>query len=309
MIGTDIMDPIIDTTTDTTTETASSKEQDVERVASATPASEQQQIESATNDQPAAETKEEAERPAEDVGAAYSLEVPGDLPPRATSDADLAVLADAATAAHEAGVPQAIAQLAVETFVDHVASMGAIDASHYDAHDAARYLRAEWRDGFESKLQRVHRTVARLGPKFADFLKRTNLGNDPRMIAMLADVDDLKRSKSDAQAELDKLKDSKSDYFSPEAWKRQPAVARMKALGRIVHRGERSDDDVFRENVQKKVQTQLSAASGSVAVVSTARKELNAMLADRGSALNNLNHPDHAAAVKRFQVLAAKIRG
>ena len=73
------------------------------------------------------------------------------------------------------------------------------------------------------------------------WLDDSGMGNDPRAIIALSAMSDLQLSKAEAQSELTKLMDPKSDYWSKDDWRRKPAVARVQLLTRIAERETRSE--------------------------------------------------------------------
>src|SRR2546425_9911000 len=82
----------------------------------------------------------------------------------------------------------------------------------------------------------VEKTVESFGDGFGEMLDRTNRGNVPAVLEVLSMMGDMRLSKAEAQAELQKIMgDSKSDYFSQDSWRRQPAVVRVKMLGRLAY--------------------------------------------------------------------------
>src|SRR5439155_2186020 len=92
------------------------------------------------------------------------------------------------------------------------------------------------RENYDTKMAAVQKTVNSLGDGFREMLDRTNMGNVPAVLEVLSLMSDMRFSKAEAQAELQKLTgDPKSEYFSNDAWRRKPAVVRAKILARIAY--------------------------------------------------------------------------
>jgi hypothetical protein len=266
---------------------------------------------------PAAEIvqRSEADALVEQATDGYALAMPGELP--ATVAADWRPTLESFTEVAQAtGMTAATAQNYVELLTDaEILLDGAApgnpgmtfeDGPDGDRHQCERVLRGFWRDQYDTKLAAVRAAVKAAGPKFTQWLDDTGLGDRPSVLVALSMAGDLKLSKKQAQTELDKLTgDRKSDFYSQDAWRRKPAVARVKLLGRIVYGGAAEQLRGAQGEARSRAATSNAATAGKVKA--DARAEANTMLADKAGPLNNRSHADHQAAVARWHELTARL--
>jgi hypothetical protein len=251
----------------------------------------------ATKPAPQERQQPHQQAPAPVVGE-YFLEMPdGTSTVDLISDETQSALDGFSVAASSAGLPQAQAQALVEVFADVNAMLGAwVDSEGAGTPESCvSTLRAFWRgDEYDQKLAQVRATVKALRPAVTQWLEETELGNDPRAIIALSLFGDARLPKAQAEAELAKLmKDTKSDYYSSDAWRRQPAVLSAKALGRIVY----ADSGSSAPSAPAPVSSGPTKADAN-------RAEALAMLADRNGPLMRATHEGHEAALARFHNLA-----
>jgi len=158
--------------------------------------------------------------------------VPQDVAPEFHAPEIVAVLDGFSTAAVGAGIPQPVAEMLLGSYIDaqHIFRYGATASEDYSAEDGARVLQGFWGDKYQENIDAVRRTVKSLGSKFADWLD-DGMGNSPATCVALLHLSDLKLSKAQASAELQKV-------MSTKEWAagQKSAVLRAKALGRIAYK-------------------------------------------------------------------------
>ncbi len=232
--------------------------------------------------------------------AGYQLNVPADVP-AVTAEEQRPALDEFAAAASAAGIEHPVAQAMVEAFVDADSAMDY--RGDLDADGAEAYLRSHWREKFTEKIASVHKTVKALGPAFAEYLDRSNLGNSPAVLQVLADFGLFRMAKAEAQAELQKIKgDFKSDYFSQDHWRRIPAVLKVKILSRIAHAEDAPVTDPRARAMSASENSRLASAVKSQA---DARKEASELL--RSGKLEKGTEAERTAARQRWHHLLAVI--
>ena len=184
------------------------------------------------------EPTEQSQATEQEPAAGYRLETPSDVPTAAAIKWD-STLDGFSKAASGAGIPQPIAQNLMQSFIDADAALGGYGNGEnaYTSEDAESSLRAFWgREAYDGQMRKVWKTVKGLGTHFAEWLDGSGMGDHPAVCVALANWADTKLTKAQAQAELSKImSDEKSDYFSQDSWRRQPAVVRVKMLGRLAY--------------------------------------------------------------------------
>src|SRR5206468_773478 len=86
----------------------------------------------------------------------------------------------------------------------------------FTSADAERSMRRIWGADYDKKLSAVRAVSKSLGAKFNDWLDSTGMGNSPSTILALSMVPDTKLTKTQAQAELQKIMADKS-YLAGKA--------------------------------------------------------------------------------------------
>ena len=256
------------------------------------------------------EQQEQEEQPRAS-GEPFQLEVPGDVPMRLVSDQVTETVTSFSGAAHQAGLSREIAQEMVDSFVDAASVLGVDSRFEGDAEDTESTLRSLWGNNYDATIKTVRANVRSLGENFAQYLEDSNLGNDPRALLALANLADYKLSAKAAQQELDRLMTT-PDYSSPDKQKRALVLARVQVLSRVANRGSESPETRLNTIVKPKEVSPGTAnfiadRVAKVTTASEARATVGKMMQDKRGPLMNSGHRDHAAAVKEYLALLAKI--
>ncbi|PYN83763.1 MAG: hypothetical protein DMD96_01015 [Candidatus Rokuibacteriota bacterium] len=239
----------------------------------------------------------------------YDLEMPGDVPPSRIQEWE-PILEGFGQATAAAGLPRAVAEDLMQTYVDADAAIGGYGAIvdipgsnlvPYTPDDAERVLRAHWgHENYDTQMKKVWKAV-KANPALREWLDESEVGNDPRAIIALSMMDDLRLSKAQAQTELTKLMDPKSDYWSKDDWRRKPAVARVQLLTRSAEREGRpaAQDPRARARNAESQRAQETAAKNRTALQAEAAALVPKL--DRGTPA------ERDAAKKRFMELTARL--
>jgi hypothetical protein len=258
----------------------------------------------------AAEAPEAVEPEPEAIESAiepYDLELPADVSPSRIAEWE-PVLQGFGQAAAASGLPRPVAENLMQSYVDADAALGGygtpvdIQGSNlepYTPDDAERVLRSYWREGYDAQMTKVWEATS-ASPALREWLDDSGTGNDPRAIIALSMMGDLRLPKSQAQVELTKLMDPKSDYWSKDDWRRRPAVARVQLLTRIA---QREDASVTHPQARAKNAEAQRAQE-------TAAKNRAALQAEAAALVPKLDRgatAERAAAKKRFMDLTARL--
>jgi hypothetical protein len=191
--------------------------------------------------------------------------------------------------AKAAGVSQVEADHFVKLYVDVATTEAhAVDRSSPDS--VRGWLKERWGEEYGPRLQRVHSTVGKLGPKFAAWLDATGLGNDPAVLVALAEygAGTSKLSQADAQRELSAIM---TDPKHPHWHGSKASVDRVRLLSEIAHAEPSEEEERAR---QRKHEESDSPA---------ARLDRDIKVAEHDLAYLDGNHPDHRRAVERVTQL------
>ena len=247
---------------------------------------------------------EDEAAPSTEERPGYVLELPGDIPTAKAREWE-PFIDGFSEAASAAGLPQPIAENLVQSFIDAEAALGGYGAGEnaYTPEDAESTLRAYWgREAYDANMQRVWKTVKAAGSRLAQWLDDSGMGNSPSTIIALSMMDDLKLTKPQAQAELNKLmSDQKSDYFSHDDWRRKPAVARVQLLSRLAN----AEPPESAARPRLSTQSRQSSGDPGEKARTDARAEASKMIRD--GVLTNGTPKEREAAKKRFIELTARI--
>lgn len=241
---------------------------------------------------------------AEPVQQPYTLDLPAGVTARDLPDGADEQLAGFAQAAQEGGIPQNIAQRLLNAFAGSAFDLEYTgDGSLASARD---FLQARWGAEYGSRMALVHKAVGEFGPAFSSFLEESGYGNNPAVIETLAryGAGELSLSKADAQRKLDAINGDRTHVYwrqhnLPPAERRRLA-AEMQALVDAAGEPDRaeSSNDLVAQVRDEEARTKTK---------SDARTEALKMMADREGALMNKNHKGHAAALKKYHTLLARL--
>ncbi|PYM89374.1 MAG: hypothetical protein E6K73_14510 [Candidatus Eisenbacteria bacterium] len=237
----------------------------------------------------------------EPAAGGYVLEAPGDVPTHVAMKWD-ETLTSFSEAASASGVSEPIAQGLVASFIDADAALGGYGQGEnsYTLEDARSTLQSFWgREAYDVNMKKVAKAVNSAGDRFKQWLDDSGMGNSPSVCIALSMADDLKLTKPQAQAELNKLiSDQKSDYFSRDPWRSKPAVARVQLLSRIAN-AEDAPSKARTTNVVASVRADEAQIERRAAADAQAKELLQQM--------RNGNATQRAAAEKKWIELTARI--
>lgn len=199
----------------------------------------------APEDEPQDEEAGDDDEHADAAKDGYELEVPIEVPQQFFPETE-ANIREAGVLAKELGVPAE----EMQGVVDYAVSLAVSDESGVNLSDldaCASVLRNRYGGEADRIIADAQKAVTRLGPKVAEFLDRTQLGNSPAVLAALASYErgDLRMSPEKAQAELDKLtkgEDLRSAYRNANHPGHKAAVDRANLLYAITAKGEAKKD-------------------------------------------------------------------
>jgi hypothetical protein len=218
-------------------------------------------------------------------GEGYPLTFPDGLPSTLVTEDATAMLSEFGVLAKSVGVSQTEANQFVRLYTEVATSEAhAVDAGNPDS--VRGWLRERWGGEFDARLNKVHATVHKLGPKFSAWLNATGLGNDPAVLVALAEygAGTSKLPKAEAQRQLDTIMgDPKHPYWHGS----KSAVDRVRLLSEAAYA--ETSQEVERERVRK-----LEDSDSP-----TARLDRDIKVAEHDLAYLDGNHPDHRRAVER----------
>lgn len=285
-----------------TTETGTTEHEEQPREEAQAPAAAPSATDAAPAAAPAAEEHEQS------TSTRYELQLPEGLPATELPHDYAEHLAGFNEVAVSAGITQRDAQRLLNAFVDSSLDMRAdVDlTSAWAAGDAERFLRGHGRTDYDRQMALCRRGIDKLGgDKLRAWLNESGYGNSPAVIEALAryGAGELSVSKEEAQKKLDLIVgDRKHAYWNPntDAAERKRLTAQVRFLS-----------DVAREDDSPRPATGTTMDAGYLthkrAHGANPRAEAQRMLADKSSPLNNSNDPGHAAAVKKFHELTARL--
>ena len=254
----------------------------------------------AVEPQPEPEPEPEPESESQSSGG-YKLEAPSDVPTHIAMKWD-ETLTSYSNAASASGIPEPIAQGLMQSFLDADAALGGYGQGEnsYTLEDARSTLQSFWgREAYDVNMKKVAKAVNSAGDRFKQWLDDSGMGNSPSVCIALSMADDLKLTKPQAQAELNKLiSDQKSDYFSRDPWRSKPAVARVQLLSRIAN-AEDAPSKARTTNVVASVRADEAQIERRAAADAQAKELLQQM--------RNGNATQRAAAEKKWIELTARI--
>jgi hypothetical protein len=277
-------------------------------------------------EKPAAEPPPEpetVEEPARDAFAqlapsqqAYDLELPADLPASAFPNDAQARVEEFSQVAADSGMPVSTAQVLLDAFVESsldtrydrpLLGPGAIEA-------ADGFMRAYWRESYDTNLAHVRAAVKKLGKRFASWLEETGYGNHPAALDALAAYGSgaLTLSKDEARTRLDTLMKSKEFTAPKSAIAAKTQAATVRRLYKLANATDAADGPARDPFAAMKARNAAPAAPASPAPATetweSARKELAEMVNDKSGALLNVHDPGHKDAVARMHKLAAILK-
>jgi hypothetical protein len=239
----------------------------------------------------------------------YTLEVPPFVSQEARSEAREGWFGEFERVAPSVGITQSDAQGLIDMTIDAAVHLDYVGNEDATAEDATLEMQKLFGDKAAANIiENCQRYVKSKGEVFSDWLTETGLGNDPAIIVALAYANmglfNPSISTQVAQAELTKTMQS-PEYMKSD----KMALLRVQLLSRIVHRNALGEEQQLMAAARAR-QQELAAPprenplpKGNAAA---ARKEM-ASLMRASSPLFVASHPQHAAAVKRFQELSRSI--
>lgn len=250
------------------------------------------------------------------AGTVFDLSFPDFVPASEQTPERMALLDSFSGVAPSAGMNAEDASSAVAAFVDVATSIPSnLDVEHATIEEVVSEMQSMYGEGEATSIINRAQNYTAKWPALKAWLESTGLGNDPAVIATLAFAQGgtLRCSPAQAQARIDKLmKDGTSAYHSSDSKKRLLAVAEVQILSRIAERGSLSPEAILNNDARGQrptpfVSVRATNEGRSVAAnATTARAELATMM-KKGTPLMDGSHRDHAAAVKTYLALLAKI--
>jgi hypothetical protein len=235
----------------------------------------------------------------------WQLEFPADLPHEMQDEGSTEVLKDFGAVAAGVGMPADVAQDCVEAVTDAISALGVNNKYDLDDPDAAEAtLRGAWGDNYDASLKIVRQNVKALGPKFADWLDESGVGNWPPAIMVLANLGIMKTTPAAAAKKIEALMAS-PEYTNPDKKVRSTTIAQIAILSRIAGRGEASPEQ--RLNAAARSRSAPLPGSGFQTRGPDTRAQIAKILADSNHPLNISGHRNHAEAVAEFQKLLARL--
>jgi hypothetical protein len=274
----------------------------------------------------------------------YQLSLPSDLPASAIPDGADEHLASFGEAAASAGIAPKIAQRLVNELVQ--ATYDVDYQGELNRDGAERFLRATWKQDYDRKMALVTRAVNQLGGnRLRDWLDQSGWGNSPAVCEVLARYGEglLTMSKAEAEKKREAIMKDRTHPFWDQnlgGAERRRITAEVRLLNAIINEGGGSPKEALKASMRQQLQAQqeqyrtqrasaapekpekplsiherkLAAQQGlkpgqqpGAATKGSAKEQAAAMLRDPKHPLNDRGHKDHAAAVKRWHDLVAKL--
>jgi hypothetical protein len=236
---------------------------------------------------------------AEASGEPYTLNA--NVPMKELTPEREAFISEFAQIAPSVGLDAGTAQGLLDMVVDAATTLTYQPADEFTTpEDAFKAMTQTFGEEAATDLvNRAQKYVKSLGPKVADYLDRTGVGNDVGTIVTLALAGTgwLKLTPAQAQESIAKLMKTKE-------WAAGDKLTQIKlhTLSRIASRAATSPQQQPIRAAQKSEQFAQASADASAA-----RAEAAKMLADSSGPLMNSGHKDHADAVAKWHALTAKL--
>jgi hypothetical protein len=267
----------------------------------AAPAAEQQQQQPAAAKPEVEQQQAEGQQPSAEP---FSLAVPGFVPLGEQTPEREAMLSEFSQIAPTVGLDAGVAQGILDMAVDAASVLDYQGADEYtnadDAFTAMTHVFGE--EEAKNLVSRAQKYAASLGPKFQEYLDRTNLGNDVATLTSLALAAGLKQSREQAQASIEKLMGSEK-YAKGD----KLTTIVLHALSRIANREPAPARNPLAPSRTPSPAQQQASRAAAEKQQADARAEAAKLISDPSGALMNASHPEHAAALTKWNALVAKL--
>ena len=235
----------------------------------------------------------------------FDLKMPDFLPLAQRTDEREQFVQEFSQIAPDAGIDASTAQGLVDMIID---SGTALTYEAADEYTTAEDAFATMEQTFGPKVGRdlvnsAQKYVASLGPKVADFLDRSGMGNDVATLVSLALAQSgvFKLTPAAAQAEIETLMKTK-EYMQGD----KLTVIRLHTLSRIMGRDEASPTTKSGAALQGEA-TARAAAKATETAKGEARSAAMKMLSEKDGPLLNSGHRNHEKAVETYRALLARL--
>jgi hypothetical protein len=257
-------------------------------------------------DPPAAEEQQQQEeKPEGETADAYELQVPEFVSQKEVTEERQSYVTEFQQLAPEVGIDAATAQGLLDVAVDSAVALDYTANPEATAEDArAEMTRLFGEKAAKGLIVNAQKYAHARGEAFMTYLDTTGLGSDPAVLVALAFAESkyFTYKPAEAQEQIQRL------MTTPEYSKGDKLVQiKLHVLSRIAHGGQSENEQLAAAAQAKASERAVKPTTGADGKpVTDARTEL-ATLMKKDSPLMQAGHRDHAAAVKRFHELAAKI--